>query len=399
MYLSLSNFSVPRRVPLAAVAATAVSAFVAAPAMASTAYVSPKGHDTGSCSQNKPCKSIAFAVSKSHPGGKVQVAKGTYRGTVNLGRKLKLVGVGHPVLNARGFANGILITGAKAAGATVQGFTVENALNEGILALQTARVTIAGNLVKDNNKGVLAKKPTGECAAQGQVPGDCGEGVHLMTVSHATVTGNTVEDNLGGILVSDEFGPTADNVISGNTVLNNAFDCGITIVSHNITGFVGGKLQPSKGGVYGNVIVGNTANDNGLKGQGGGILIAAGPPGSAVYNNTVKGNTANGNGLGGFTLHSHAPGQYFNGNKITGNTFLHDGLAGNAGGKPGDVDAGITRSVGIIVFSAVTPLVGTVISGNHLGNEYYGIWTEHVPTIKKSANTFAKSVTVDVFQK
>ena len=403
----LTSLMSVRRLPLAT-AAVLAAGVAAVPAVAKTTghssksktlYVAPAGRDKGACTKTAPCKTIPFAISKAATGDTVAVAKGTYSGTVTVARDISVVGLGKPVLNATGLSNGILITGAKSRGARVTGFVVENANDEGILALQTSHVLIAGNVVRNNDQGVKASTPTGECAAQGPVPGDCGEGLHLMSVSASVVRNNTVENNLGGILLTDELGPTHDNLISSNRALNNVADCGITLAGHSTKAFANGKPQPALGGVYRNVVIDNTANGNGTKGLGGGILTAAGAPGSAVYGNTVQHNTANGNGLGGFTLHSHAPGQYLNNNRIIDNTFAHDGIAGNPGGKPGDVDAGLTQSAGIIVFSAVTKLAGIVITGNHLANEYYGIWTMNVPPINKKANTFASTVKVPVFQK
>lgn len=405
-----------RRIPLSMLAAVAAGAMAATPAAAATQgashhaktkktaagrtlYVSPRGRDRGACTtKTRPCRTIPFAVSKAKKGDAVDVAKGTYKGTVTVARSIRLIGFGKPVINAKGHANGILITGAKSQGAHVTGFVVKHALNEGILALQTSHLLIGGNTVTDNDQGVHAKKPAGECAAQGPIPGDCGEGIHLMSTFDSTVRNNTVKDNLGGILLSDEMGPTHDNLISGNKVLDNLYDCGITIVGHNTNAIANGVTQPAQAGVYRNLVVKNRVNGNGTKGLGGGILIAAGAPGSAVYGNTIQDNTANNNGLAGLTLHSHAPGQYFNNNRILDNTFRHDGIAGNPGGKPGDVDAGITQTVGITVFSAVTKLSGIVIKGNKLGNEYYGIWTQNAPPVTPSANTYSH-VTVPVFQK
>jgi hypothetical protein len=220
-----------------------------------------------------------------------------------------------------------------------------------------------------------------------------------MTVNHSRVDHNTVTGNTGGILLTDEFGPTFSNTINNNRVNNNVDDCGITVAGHNTNAVSpAGVVQPGRAGIYNNRILNNVANANGTKGQGGGILLAAGPPGAGVYSNTVSGNTANDNGLGGLTLHSHAPGQDLNGNRIINNRFSHDGINGYPNGAPGDSDAGITQTVGIDIFSAVTPLVGTVVSGNTLSNEYYGIWTQNVPPLSSTANTFA-NVTVPLFQK
>jgi nitrous oxidase accessory protein NosD len=386
------------RVPVALAAVLALGAFAAGSAAAKTLYVSPKGHNSGACTKTKPCKTISFATAKAGKGNTVTVAKGTYKEDVAVAKDIKLIGVGKPVINATG-SNGILITGAGSRGAVVEGFVVQHALDEGILALQTSNVTIADNVVHGNNLGAQAKPLTGECAPQGVIPGDCGEGLHLMSVEHSKVISNTVTGNLGGILITDEMGPTDHNTITLNEVTNNLYDCGITLAGHNPHAVNAGVPAPRSGGVYDNQILDNVVNGNGVKGQGGGILLAAGAPGSGVYSNTVALNTANDNGLGGLTLHSHAPGQDLNGNKIINNSFSHDAVHGYPSGAPGDSDASITHTAGIVLFSAVAPLKGTVVTGNKLSNEYYGIWTQNVSKIKQSSNKFAKSVTVDLFQK
>ena len=109
---------------------------------------------------------------------------------------------------------------------------------------------------------------------------------------------------------------------------------------------------PTVGGIYSNLITKNTVTGNGTHGQGGGILMAGGAPGTAVYSNTVSYNTADGNGLGGVTLRRHAPGQDLNGNVISHNTMADDGINGYPNGAPGDHDAGITQSVGITIYGA-----------------------------------------------
>jgi len=395
---------------LAAIMALASICTVGAAAAAGntkTLYVSAKGKLGAPCTQAKPCKTIAAAVAKAHKGAKVLVARGTYHEEVKIAKDVQLLGQGKPVIDATGLGNGVLITGTAAAGSLVKGFVVRNANFEGILAMSTTRVTIGENTVSKNDRGGSAVKPVGECAAEGVVPGDCGEGLHLMSVTHSTVLDNAVSNNAGGILITDELGPTAFNTIKGNKVLDNVLDCGITLAGHNPKAVVLSTtpgpptmvgLAPTIGGIYSNVITKNTVAGNGTQGQGGGILMAGGPPGTAVYNNTVSGNTASGNGLGGVTLHSHAPGQDLDGNVISHNIISNDGLHGYPNGAPGDSDAGITQSVGIIVWSAAAPLTGTSIVANQISHDYYGIWTKNVPTIAPSANTSASTVTVPLLQ-
>ena len=73
---------------------------------------------------------------------------------------------------------------------------------------------------------------------------------------------------------------------------------------------------------------------------------------------------ANDNGLGGLTIHAHLAGQDFNGNQIINNSFSHDGLHGYPSGAPGDSDAGIHHTVGIIIYSLVTQSLGGRLSMN-----------------------------------
>jgi Right handed beta helix region len=373
--------------------AIALVAVLSANALAAgkTLYVSPKGKDTGACTKSAPCKTIGHAVAAAKKGDTVSVASGTYREQVTITKDISVLGTGKSVVDATGKDNAFLVQGAGADGALVKGFVAEHATFEGILAMKTARVTIENNTVRNNNLGVKAAKPTGECAPVGLIPGDCGEGLHLMSVTHSVVSGNAVTANLGGILLTDELGPTAHNLISKNRVTNNQFDCGITVAGHNPNAFAAGKPQPSKGGIYGNTISANVANGNGTKGEGGGILLAGAAPGTAVYDNVVTSNTANGNGLAGVTLHSHAPGQDLNGNKITSNKLSHDGLADTSEAEFGGPDFAKKpgQTVGILIASGATKLKGTVVSGNTISDTHFGIYTKNVPPIKKAANKFS----------
>ena len=369
------------RASLTAATVLAVSGTTAAAAGAKTLYVTKSGSDANACTKKAPCQTIGHAVGKAHKGDTVKVAAGTYAEMVTIGSDITLVGRG-ATIDAAGRDNGVQVKGRRAAGAAVRGFKVEHATFEGILAQDTARLTIVGNQVRHNDQGMFASSKTGECAPTGEIPGDCGEGIHLISVTDSHVIGNKVTDNSGGILLSDELGPTARNAISGNRVLANLYDCGITVAGHSPRAISPtGKLAPTTAGIYRNVITRNVSNGNGIKGEGAGILLAVAGPGAAVYNNVVQGNTANDNNMAGVTLHLHAPGSYLNGNKIIDNRLRHDGLGG-------DPDFGVKSTVGILVGSAATKLKGTVIFGNRISNVHFGIWTQNVPTIKRTANTF-----------
>jgi parallel beta-helix repeat protein len=357
-----------------------------------TLYVSPKGNNAHlTCTKAAPCRTIGFAVGAAKRGDTVVVEKGTYRQRVVINKDIRVIGVGHPVNDLKDRNNnGFVIQGRKAAGAVLSGFVVEHAVFEGIVIEKTAHVTVSNNIVRHNDLGAGVKGATGECMASGEIPGDCGEGIHLYGgVRDSTIKGNLVTGNTGGILLSDEFGPTAGNLITRNTVRGNLADCGITVVGHNAHALsTSGKRQPRVAGVFGNTISKNVVNGNGTKGNGGGILLAAGPPGTAVYDNLVRNNTANGNGLAGITLHSHAPGQDLNGNMFKGNKLSHDGLDDTSESEFGLSDGKSNVTVGILIGSGFTKLSGIVVTGNVISNTHYGIFTKNAPTISPTANTF-----------
>ncbi len=398
-------------ISLGASALLLAGALAAAPGVAaasSTFYVSPAGSSGGA---DTSCTSAAYAkindaVSAASAGDTVVVCVGTYTEDVAVSKSLTLVGQGadNSIIDATGLDNGILIS---ASDVTVSGFTVENATGEGILAQQPnpvkgpmisgqqlytgmpiTNVVIAHNTVENNDQGGFTPTTTKytECQASGGIPGDCGEGIHLWSVADSQVLLNTVTGNAGGILLTDEFGPTYGNLIAGNVVTDNAYDCGITLPGHNLAiNPVTHKFMPAFGGVYDNVVRSNVVLDNGIKGQGAGIGIFAPGPGTASYNNLIEGNTIAANGLAGVALHGHAAGAYVGGNSILDNFIGQNNIDGDTDVSP----TADSVTTGILAWSAATPITVT-ISGNTIFGNSNGIWLGHVVSAPGAAatNTF-----------
>jgi nitrous oxidase accessory protein NosD len=365
------------------IAALVVPATAWASGSSSAVQVSVKGADSATCgTAQHPCRTIAQGVTRAAPGGSVEVARGTYHEQVVVPKTLRLEGA-DAVIDATGLKSGsgqtlnaaaVLLTPG-ASWSSISGFTIRGALGEGILAMGASHVRIHDNTVTGNDLGTPATTTYLECQAQGEVPGDCGEGVHLMSSVGSVVSGNDVTHNSGGVLVTDELGPATANRIAGNLIKDNATDCGITLPSHNPNALsVTGERQPARGGVYGNVVAGNTILDNGLKGEGAGVLMAAAGPGMASYDNVVVDNTIRGNSLAGVTIHSHAPNQDVSGNVIRDNQIGRNNLLG-------DPDAGVSFTVGILVFSAVVPQSVT-IDDNHIVGNRQPIWISPNVTIR-----------------
>jgi parallel beta-helix repeat protein len=325
--------------------------------------VNPGG--TGGCYAR-----IQAAVNAAPAGSSISVAPGTYKEDVSITKAITLQGAGSAttIIDATGLLNGINLQGASSA--KITGFTIENAELAGIQLTNTPYVTIDSNTVQNNDKALILTMQGPACPKLPNSPYfffdtfDCGEGIHLQGVSYSSFTNNLVQGNSGGLLVTDESGPTHDNLISHNVVRDNILDCGITLPSHPPVTF--GPAGPVFGrayGVYNNTVSNNLSTGNGTTGEGSGIGLFGPVPGTAVYNNKVVGNTVTNNGQGGITFHAHTVGQNLNGNQIRGNT-----ISGNAG----DADAGAPPS-GIIVFAdpkgGAAPIQGTVISFNNISNE------------------------------
>lgn len=366
---------------------------------------------------------IGAAVSVAAPGSTIVVCPGVYDEGVLIDKQLVLDGQPGAVIDAASspFGNGVQIVGPGGSGSTVEGLKIENAEFEGILVgtapiaptttngtavtsgTPVSDVTIVDNALVDNGTGYSGVDNTGagQCYSTAEAgPGDCGETIHLVSVTNSIVEGNYVAGNVGGIYLTDEFGPTSWNIVRDNTSIDNTEDCGITLAGHNPAADAGGVLNPAAGGVFDNLIENNVSNNNGVAGEGAGILMGGGAPYAAVYDNWIVGNSASGNGLAGITIHQHFAGD-LNGNVIEGNFLSNDNLDGDTDFVPAD-----SQTTGILIGSGPTPepapppgpISGTVIRGNVIVNVAVGIWTLNVDptTTTIVGNLFGPGVTTPV---
>jgi len=259
-----------------------VAASPAAAGVGNIVYVSNTASHPYGC-PNPQYTTIGAAVAAANPGDTVEVCQGTYNEDVVITKPLTLLGQ-NATINAAGKVNGIQIL---ASNSTVAGFFVEGASGEGILVgafpgasgvpgTVVSYDTVTGNTVEGNDQGNLLGNPISnssypECnetvqpAPAPPIPGDCGEGIHLVVANHVTVSDNYVTANSGGILITDEFGPSYDNLLQYNVVVGNLYDCGVTIAGHNAAGFTAGSPQPSVAGVYSNTVQTNGSTVTGCK--------------------------------------------------------------------------------------------------------------------------------------
>jgi hypothetical protein len=383
-------------------------------------YVSPHAWPWGA---DRSCRSARFrtiqsAVNAARPGGTVVVCRGTYHEQVVVTKPVSLEGqratideagvtptfrVTLPGLGTQTIYAAVVMVSS---GIRFSGFTVDHAQGEGILAAglggDISGISISDSAVVHNDLGFgVPNSPYFQCAAMGQAPGDCGEGVHFTGVAYSSIKDSFIAYNAGGVLLSDDTGPTHGNLVAGNVVTGNATDCGITVPGHNPNALSStGQPQPSVAGVYDNVIRGNVVTNNGVKGEGAGVLFANAQAGTASYDNLVQGNYIAGNGLSGVTMHAHTikPGQFedLSGNKVIGNVIGRNNLDGDTlDCPPGSTTCSPQDLVttGILVFSGGAP-VTTTIAFNHISNNKVGIWlSKPVTASGLFTNSFANVTT------
>jgi parallel beta-helix repeat protein len=319
--------------------------------------------------------SINAAIDAVASGGTVTVCGGTYTQEADVTKPVTLTVSGNVIINATGLLHGIDIL---APDVTVAGFTINDAIAEGILVDNVANATVETNIVTDDDQGAGISPYYGQCTTGRE---DCGGGIHLLSATDATVSGNTVSGDASGIVVSDETGPATGNTITSNSVLDNAW-AGIILAGDNPAAAPSGTPAPAVGGVYSNTIGSNTAEDNGTADAGGGIVLTSAVSGGAVYGNTITGDILSDNAGPGVIAESLTADQDFNGNQITAGQIGTNNTAG-------DPQAADTQTTGILV-TTVSPLSIT-ITDNTIGTDQIGIWLAGPVTAAGAAtgNTFS----------
>jgi parallel beta-helix repeat protein len=339
-------------------------------AAAKTLCVNPTG--SGGCYSK-----IQSAVSTASAKDVIMVAAGTYAEDVVIGKPISLIGAGssQSFIDATNLANGILLDGLSNPGLrdiTVAGFTVENALYEGILVLNTTDATILDNQIVNNDKQGPSSSGSaclGQPTYETDEAGDCGGGLHLLGAVGSFVSGNMVSGNAAGILITDESAESHHNLIINNTVTTNPLECGIALASHPPVGSSPPNFAPHHG-IDNNTVSGNVVTNNGLNRGGAGVgLFADGQGPSRVSNNVVTGNQLTGNSLPGVTLHTHkGPALGATADNMFGNIIISNTISGNGSDVADSATPG-TAGININSGDGGSPVKGTIISLNVISNE------------------------------
>lgn len=224
------------------------------PAFADSAVLhvasAPTGVDNGQCTAAAPCATLAHALSRVAPGGRIQIAAGWYAGVVTVppGLTVSIQGAGQDLTIIDGRRSGSVITVDPDAALSLAGVTVTNGSslvrgggidNQGALSLSRSRVVF--NWAAGAGGGIFSAH------------GD-------LTVVESTIAANQAEDWGGGIFTAGRF------TMKASAVLRN------TLTHAGRGPNIGGGIYAMRGSA---VISDSTIADNQApSGHGGGIFIS-----------------------------------------------------------------------------------------------------------------------------
>jgi nitrous oxidase accessory protein NosD len=257
------------------VAATAL--LVAPVAMAKTIDVRPRG---------PAVNVIQKAVNKAHPGDRIRVHRGTYRGGVTIDKKLSIFGAPgerRPKLDAR--CRDSVVVDVGAAGVALSGLKVVGSADAFSVSFVGVRRGSVDDLRLDNTCGqaLYGVNVYGRGAIRitdSNATGFLDAGYYVGSIATTgrgslTIRRNRASGNNRGAIVEDSFGPDVDirvqdNVFDDNTIEGEGIPSGIFV--RNSTGSLIERNETRRNGVYGIHVDAasghNVFNDNESSGNG-----------------------------------------------------------------------------------------------------------------------------------
>jgi parallel beta-helix repeat protein len=261
----------------------------------------------------------------------------------------------------------------------VTGATVSGAHDEGILVQDTSGIVVKNSTISNNGLTGSHADPS-----SGNLTED--KAIVLAGTTDCRVENNVIKGNgHGGISVLDDglnhpFAlntvantpiPGTENVITGNTIVDNLGDCGIVVSAKNPGGAShnGGSGKNGRDGVNDNTISNNRVVADPVIGPPyvGGIVVAGGAFGPVnVNNNVIQNNVVVGGVIPGISLHAFGPGV------IVGTQLIGNVLSNNGGLE--DKVSNNTTGIEIFAVPGVGVIKDTGVQSDTAINDYYGVW-------------------------
>jgi nitrous oxidase accessory protein len=193
---------------------------------------------------------IQEAINSASEGDEILVYPGTYYENIIVDKRLDLIGLKNPVIDAGGdyargpgvtmLANGILMQGfiirnstntagdplsgagvfVRSNNNTIRGNVLENNYRSGIKVLSGYNNTIINNSVQSNFEGILVLDSDRNKISRNRINSNNGTGIFFMHSSEQNlVTDNIINNNSQGVLLADaSLNDVTKNAVFGNKV-------------------------------------------------------------------------------------------------------------------------------------------------------------------------------------
>ncbi len=212
--------------------------------VAGTIYVDCNSpNDPGTGTQSDPYRHIQDGITNANPGDTVQVADGTYTGSLN--KDLDFKGNAITVRSENGAATttidceeagrGFYFHSGETSASVLVGLTIVNG-------------NVSGDYPQDQGGGILCdwgSAPTiSDCVVAANTAGVCGGGISCAhgsspSITRCTIAGNSAGAHAGGILCDDGSNPTiSDCAITENSARSWGAGIGCSVSSPTIRGCV-----------------------------------------------------------------------------------------------------------------------------------------------------------------
>lgn len=244
-----------RTAKLLSISFTFLAASLTAPAYAmQQTYVSAQGSNNNACNVNAPCRTFAYALTKTASGGSIIVLDSANYGAVNINKAVNIVNDGHATATISVPSNGVGVTVNLAttnAAVTLRGLTIEGdgSAARGIAFIGTGTLNVLNCVVRGvKQRGISITASTGGYVLIADTTvtnntnfgvfatGD-GSGSLTLSLSHDKLTNNGSGFHFSGGTAAYGFATIDSSLIAENATGLALAESG----SNEITAFVTGS--------------------------------------------------------------------------------------------------------------------------------------------------------------
>ncbi|HUW49117.1 MAG TPA: NosD domain-containing protein [Patescibacteria group bacterium] len=208
---------------------------------------------------------------------------------------------------------------------TLRNATIRS-FHNGIYAPDTHTLAITGNIIKENEEGILCFRSLDLTVRSNQISLNQGFGISILGCSNISIFQNNLTENWGGIYIGESFLPVPSTISSNNIAMN--IGTGIVLDrSAQICNLLENNITENYNGVFiGRFSHNNRVSKNNItENTGVGITVVD------SYNNSLSDNVILGNAVG---ISFPASSSNFNNN----NTVVNNNITSNLNGI--SLDAG-----------------------------------------------------------